>query len=232
MRTEFEKTDTSCSTWTGKDWDGIQDVCQPQGNASNYGMKSATGKVYVKWNCSATLVQKSWYSDSGCTELLGPPEGPSPSISTLACSYSDFHRTYVTYACSQSYPAARWSRYADSSCQSKDEAMPQEIVPLNFCRAGGWERDNKGKATTCGSAGLITTLWQNSDCTGTSSWVKSDATISRTCAPPNGYYHSHHKIESGCLSASNDEGRQRSAIPIVSLGLAVGFWLGTSHTRL
>jgi len=210
VKTTFETTDTSCSTWKQRDWVGAQDICQPFGDAARYGMTSPTDKVYVKWTCTDTYVQKTWYSDSGCSS---PIDLPNPYKRPLACSKAEpgqgtFRFYMETFACSQSYPAATWSRYTDSTCQTKDDTQPQEIIPLNFCAWPMWEgkshmRDNTGRKITCASSGLETTLWQNRDCTG-SSQAKSDAVVGANCMESM-YYHAHVKVESGCDAGSNRE---------------------------
>jgi len=205
VKTTFETTDTSCSTWKQRDWVGAQDFCQPFGDAARYGMTSPTGKVYVKWTCTDTHVQKMWYSDSGCSS---PIDLPNTYERPLACSKAEpgqgtFGFYMEAFACSQSYPAATWSRYTNSTCQTKDDTQPQEIIPLNFCRVGGWESDNTGRKITCASSGLETTLWQNRDCTG-SSQAKSDAVVGASCMEST-YYQAHVKVESGCDAGSNRE---------------------------
>merc|ERR1712014_549865 len=161
-------------------------------------MGSPTSKVYVKWTCTETHAHQIWYSDSGCST---PIDLPVPYTRSLSCSAREPGQgTYgfymETYACNQSYPAARWSRYTDSTCSVKDETKKEEIIPLNFCRASGWENDNNGKRTSCGSSGLETSLWQKDDCTG-SSEVKSDSDVSVFCKEST-YYGSYVKVESGC----------------------------------
>merc|ERR1712216_49376 len=108
-----------------------------------------------------------------------------------------------TFACKQSFPAAKWSRYTDSTCQTKDDTDVQEIVPLNFCRVGGWQSNNAGRKITCTKSGLQTTLWKNRDCTG-SSEEKSDSIVGTKCMKSD-YYGSHVKIESGCDGVSKSE---------------------------
>merc|ERR1739845_37480 len=117
----------------------------------------------------------------------------------------------VMYTCGQSYPTATWSRYTDSSCQTIDEAQRQEIVPLGFCRAssqaeGVFEFNSRSMHITCGSSGLATTMWSNSDCTG-SGVPKPEAAVGDVCSEKY-YYGSHVKIESGpesgCEGTSSD----------------------------
>jgi hypothetical protein len=203
LSTSFDKADVTCSlTWTEEDYVGVQDVCQRLGDASRYGMTSVTGSAYIKHTCNGTHFQKRWYSDSQCINELDVPLWAEP----LGCSYSSLLRANVKYSCDQAFTAARWSRYTDSACQTEDKAMQQDIVPLNFCRSGRdgrFENGMNGRTFSCGSSGLETTLWQNSDCTG-DKIVKIDAVVGATCDESNYYGDRHIMLESGCPGGSSD----------------------------
>jgi hypothetical protein len=207
VRTEydnaFENTDTTCSTWTEMQVEGVQDVCQPLGDADARGLTSPTGKAYIKRTCDDTHYFEGWYSDADCTSALVNVMGDSIIMnSTLACHYSDFHYKNIKYSCGQVYTAARWSRYTDNTCQSKNTAKPEEFYAVDFCRksqTGSFEGDHKSQRYSCGSSGLERIFFKNSDCTG-SEWVKTDAVVSNSCSNSD-YYYGHVKLDVACTAA-------------------------------
>jgi len=194
LSTIFEEDDANCSTWYEKDYEGVQDACQSLGDPSQYGISTATGKYYTKRTCTTTHFLQAWYDEPNCTT---PLEDPPPQSRALACAPRG--RGHAMYSCNEPYTAARWSVYTDTACQTKDNASLAQVVPVGFCRArrtGRWEFSSKGRNIVCGASGLVTTLWENSDCGG-SSTVKNDTLITSDCND-NSYHGGHVKIESGC----------------------------------
>lgn len=239
VRAEFERTDESCSTFQDKDVVGVQDICQSIGDAQARGMTSPTGKAYIKRTCTTTHYFEGWYSDSGCSSALKNVMNENLIFnSTLACSESSRTggTTRTTYTCGESYNAARWSRYEDSSCQTKDTTKSEEFYAEDFCRQSAtdsFENDHKSQRYSCGSSGLERTFYKNSDCTG-SSWVKTEAAVSNACTDSS-YYYGHVKLDVACNgttqagASSTSKANAPRAIISLSLSLIINFWLPRSY---
>jgi len=196
----YESADTSCSTWSSREVIEVQDFCRPHGS-----------DLYIKATCSDTHIERKYFSDPECIEAL---DSPSPIINALECSSA--WSGNIKYECGASYPAATFWVYNDSTCETRDPTTALQVKPLNFCMASAtasFEGNTKSKQITCTGSGLITTHWENSDCSGTS-WVKTEAAVPIECTDMY-YWSGHVKVESGCPVAAS-----ATTTPLPSMALA------------
>lgn len=189
VATMYESADTSCSTWSSREVIEVQDFCRPYGS-----------DLYVNVNCSDTHMERRFFSDPECNDVL---DSPSPVINALECSSAGFSGN-IKYECGATYPVASFWRFSDSTCETRDTTKALEVKPVNFCMASAtasFEWSTKSKQITCTSSGLKTTHWENSDCSGTS-YVKEEAAVPVECADMY-YWDGYVKLESGCSNVAD-----------------------------